>query len=51
MLTSLLATVAALSADIIVDSTDRVLRDHSGRHRIFHGVNIVYKTSPYMPDE
>ena len=26
-----------------------MLRDRQGRHRIFHGVNVVTKQHPYMP--
>lgn len=26
------------------------MRDTKGRHTIFHGVNVVYKIPPYIPD-
>lgn len=26
------------------------MRDSEGRHTIFHGVNVVYKIPPYIPD-
>jgi endoglycosylceramidase len=27
------------------------LRDEDDRQIIFHGVNVVYKVAPYIPDE
>ena len=35
---------------LVVDSSDRSLRDSWGRQVILHGVNVVYKQEPYMPD-
>ena len=35
---------------IWVDPSIRALRDPDGRHMIFHGVNVVYKVPPYIPD-
>ena len=45
--------LVAASGDrnIWVDSTERVIRDKEDRHVIFHGVNVVYKVAPYIPDE
>lgn len=34
-----------------IDPVERVLRDAHDRHVIFHGVNVVYKVAPYLPDE
>ena len=51
----LISSFAALSAigarDIFIDPEDRVLRDDKDRHVVFHGVNVVYKTAPYIPDD
>jgi endoglycosylceramidase len=33
-----------------VESEDGQIYDELGRSRLFHGVNIVYKTFPYVPD-
>jgi len=27
-----------------------VIRDQTRQHLIFHGVNVVYKSKPYIPD-
>lgn len=32
------------------DPNGRVIRDAEGRHLILHGVNVVYKIAPYIPD-
>jgi endoglycosylceramidase len=37
--------------DIYIGPEDRVLRDDKDRHVVFHGVNVVYKTAPYIPDD
>lgn len=29
---------------------DHVIRDAQGRHAVYHGVNVVYKIDPYIPD-
>ena len=34
-----------------MDSDDRVVRDGEGRHIIFHGVNMVLKHPPYIPEQ
>ena len=48
-------TAAPLGAkqekQIRVDPQARVLRDIHGRHVILHGVNVVYKVPPYIPDQ
>lgn len=36
---------------IRIDPESRVLRDSQNRHVILHGVNVVYKVSPYVPEE
>jgi hypothetical protein len=44
-----LFTVKALDK-VWIDSETRTVRDAQERHIIFHGVNIVYKVAPYIPD-
>jgi endoglycosylceramidase len=39
------------TSKIYVDPSTRTVRDEHDRHAIFHGVNIVYKINPYIPDE
>ena len=34
-----------------IDPEHRVIRDSFDRHVIFHGVNVVYKVDPYLPEE
>ena len=41
----------AAHSKIWVDAEHTALRDPSGRHRIFHGVNVVYKVPPYIPGQ
>lgn len=50
---TILASVIALTAakKIKIDPSNRVMRDEFGRHTIFHGVNAVYKVTPYIPEE
>ncbi len=36
---------------ISIDSKNRIFRDGSGRHVLFYGFNVVYKLTPYIPDE
>jgi endoglycosylceramidase len=36
---------------IQIDSENRIFRDGSGRHTLFHGFNVIYKVPPYIPDE
>lgn len=33
-----------------IDPEDRVIRDKDHRHVLFHGVNVVYKVAPYIPE-
>ena len=33
-----------------VDTKTRAVRDEFGAHVILHGVNVVYKHHPYIPD-
>ena len=33
-----------------IDPETRTVRDKDGRHLILHGVNVVYKVPPYIPD-
>ena len=35
---------------ILVDPLTRTMRDENGNQIIFHGVNVVYKDKPYLPD-
>eukprot|EP00026_Physarum_polycephalum_P007748 Phypoly_transcript_07814.p1 GENE.Phypoly_transcript_07814~~Phypoly_transcript_07814.p1 ORF type:complete len:482 (+),score=58.45 Phypoly_transcript_07814:61-1506(+) len=37
------------SSPISVNTATRALEDEYGRERLFHGVNVVYKTFPYFP--
>jgi endoglycosylceramidase len=46
----ILFTSASLARNIWVDSSDRVIREESNRHIVFHGVNVVYKVPPYIPE-
>lgn len=50
-LTALIASVAARAKGYPTDAKQRVIRDAEGRHVIYHGVNVVYKVAPYIPDE
>lgn len=33
-----------------VDRNSTLLMDEFGRYRVYHGVNVVYKTPPYYPE-
>ena len=33
-----------------VDEKTKTVRDEFGSHVILHGVNVVYKAHPYIPD-
>ena len=35
---------------IRVDPVERVMRDEYGSQVVFHGVNVVYKEKPYLPN-
>jgi len=50
---SVLASLFTVNAvdKVWIDSETRTVRDAHERHIIFHGVNIVYKQAPYMPDD
>jgi len=37
-------------ARIDIDSANRMFVDQEGRQVIFHGVNVVYKVDPYIPE-
>jgi endoglycosylceramidase len=39
-----------MARSIWVDPSERAIRDPEGRHVIFHGVNVVYKVAPYIPE-
>ena len=45
----MVSTVIAES--LIADDQQRVIRDRFGRQVIYHGVNVVYKVAPYIPEE
>lgn len=47
----LLVLVQCVWAKVTIDSKNRVIRDSENRHTIFHGVNMVYKVAPYIPDQ
>ena len=42
--------IAQNRTKVYVDPKTRSLRDKLGRHLILHGVNVVYKIAPYIPD-
>ena len=45
------ATLGTVSAgNVWIDSENRVMRDEYDRQLLLHGVNVVYKVPPYMPD-
>jgi len=44
------SAVATPDGKFTVDPIDRVMRDSDDRHVIFHGVNVVYKVDPYLPN-
>lgn len=33
-----------------IDSTNRIIIDNQNRMVLLHGVNVVYKVPPYIPD-
>jgi endoglycosylceramidase len=47
--TTVLFTVAN-SKKVHVDPATKRLRDEYGRDLLFHGVNVIYKMAPYIPD-
>lgn len=51
MLTKIASLFLVLgNALISIDNNNRLIKDEYGRHTIFHGVNVVYKIPPYIPD-
>ena len=50
VLAALLSGSQAVQEKVWVDSEERVIRDGQDRHVLFHGVNVVYKVPPYIPD-
>ena len=46
----LFSSVFAQKGRISIDPKSRQMKDGSGRSVIFHGVNVVYKVDPYIPD-
>lgn len=49
LLHSAVVAVAA-AGSFHVDPSTRTLRDSTNRQVLFHGVNVVYKQKPYIPD-
>jgi endoglycosylceramidase len=49
-LSFVLMAVSADTSKMTIDIKERVMRDTKGRHTIFHGVNVVYKIAPYIPE-
>lgn len=47
---SALLAASALAGNVTVNPTDRTFVDELGRTVLFHGVNVVYKQDPYIPD-
>ena len=43
-------SILYLNKCFYIDSTKQFIRDDSGRYKIFHGVNVVVKLPPYIPD-
>lgn len=43
--------LVAAAPSVWIDSKNRVVRDSEDRQLLLHGVNVVYKVKPYMPDE
>jgi endoglycosylceramidase len=48
---ALLGLAAAQVNTISIDPSTRQIRDSFGRSVIFHGVNVVYKVAPYIPQD
>ena len=46
---SLLVSTIMASSMVTIDQ-DRQFRDANGRHILFHGVNVVYKEAPFIPN-
>jgi endoglycosylceramidase len=46
----LLGSVSAGASKFYIDKSTRSIRDPTGRHTLFHGVNAVYKVAPYIPE-
>ncbi len=44
-----LVATSLCAARVLVDPSSLHLIDEAGRPRIFHGVNLVAKTAPYLP--
>lgn len=51
LLALLLFSTAALAqkGKISINPNSKLMQDDSGRSVIFHGVNVVYKVAPYIP--
>ena len=45
----LFSAVVAQTGRISVNPNSRLMQDAAGRSVIFHGVNVVYKVAPYIP--
>ena len=45
-----LLSLITLNKCFIIDPTKQFMLDESGRYKIFHGVNVVVKLPPYIPD-
>jgi hypothetical protein len=45
----LIGVIKAQTGEIAVNTTSRYMIDGARRTTIFHGVNVVYKISPYIP--
>ena len=43
-------SLISLNKCFYIDSTKQFMLDESGRYKIFHGVNVVVKLPPYIPD-
>ena len=50
IIASLLSLSLAQSGKISINTNARMMQDQYKRTVIFHGVNVVYKIPPYIPD-
>ena len=48
---NILLLLASCALGFYVDPSEGVIKDSTGRSIIFHGVNVVYKTPPFIPSD
>lgn len=49
-LLALVGVVTCQEGQIGINTNSRFMVDKYGRSTLFHGVNVVYKVDPYIPD-